>query len=91
MKWGRKRGVMAGGTGARANRFCNPINELCRNERYSPQIGSFLHNPSCTHTKICTQALYQNLRAELELMAGFEPATSSLPRATLTSKNDEKA
>ena len=30
--------------------------------------SSFLHNPSHLYTKSCTQALYQNLRAELCLV-----------------------
>ena len=79
LKWCWKRSGMTGWIDGRANYFCMVGNELCRNEPYSRRISSFLHNLLHKYTKICTQALYQNLRAELELMAGFEPATSSLP------------
>ena len=63
---------MTGGAGVGVKCYFKTGNELCRNERYSRRIGSFLHNPPPDKTKSCTQALYQNLRAELALHGNFD-------------------
>ena len=67
---------MTGWIDGRANYFCMAGNELCRNEPYSRRISSFLHNLLHQYAKICTQALYQNLRAELVRSTGLEPVRS---------------
>ena len=72
MFWGGKRPVLKDENEDKEPQYCKHGDELCRNEPYSRRIRSFLHNLSRQYTKSCTQALYQNLRAELALVGNFD-------------------
>ena len=71
-EYGLKTGCVGTRTGDREGHFCKTRNELCRNEPYLRRISSFLHNLIHQQTNSCTQALYQNLRAELALHPNFD-------------------